>query len=113
MKNCEHRKTIAEYDGVTCKDCGSFLTDSAWGIARNRWFKSRGEAEFYRSHGRIPDDDGNVRMLMDENKRLREALEPFAMLSIQRHVIVEEGRSRVYVWAQDCHKAAKVWKGVE
>lgn len=53
---CDHRGTARHhgYDHVEC-ECGAFMTDSGWGVASNRWFKSRSEAEFYRQNGRLPE----------------------------------------------------------
>jgi hypothetical protein len=44
-------------DHTVCKVCGAIHTDygQSWGVARNMWFKSYAEAEFYREHGRRPE----------------------------------------------------------
>jgi hypothetical protein len=51
---CKHEEVDIGFDGNLCKKCGAFNTDSLWGIASNKWFFSRGEAEFYKKNGRMP-----------------------------------------------------------
>lgn len=56
-QQCDHGPATGRhhgYDHVEC-ECGAFMTDSGWGIASNRWFKNRDEAEFYKKHGRLPE----------------------------------------------------------
>lgn len=52
---CLHEDTTTHYDFHTCNTCGGFLADSGWGIAKNKWFKSKAEAEFYKKNGRLPE----------------------------------------------------------
>lgn len=55
---CDHNgKWRAAYDHHDCLNCGAFKTDNgtSWGVAGNKTFKSRSEAEFYRQHGRLPE----------------------------------------------------------
>jgi hypothetical protein len=44
-------------DHTVCNACGAIHTDhgKSWGIAKDMWFKSYAEAEFYREHGRRPE----------------------------------------------------------
>ena len=55
VEPCQHKEWSTGYDHCQCKQCGSFRTDSGWGIASHTWFKSRTEAEFYQKNGRLPD----------------------------------------------------------
>lgn len=55
VEPCQHKQWSTGYDHCQCKQCGSFRTDSGWGIASHTWFKSRTEAEFYQKNGRLPD----------------------------------------------------------
>ncbi|MBK3406276.1 hypothetical protein H0176_23605 [Methylorubrum populi] len=53
---CDHPKTTANWEHVTCDDCRMIRTGAAgWTIARCRWFKSLDEARFYERYGRLPD----------------------------------------------------------
>jgi hypothetical protein len=52
---CEHANTRTHYEFVSCLDCRAIKTDSAWGVASNRWFASEADALFYRKHGRLPE----------------------------------------------------------
>ena len=53
---CRHDNGRPGYDLWHCSDCGAVKTDSGWGIAKHRYFNDRAEAEFFRKHGRLPDD---------------------------------------------------------
>jgi hypothetical protein len=79
MSECFHTDKEHFWDAVACKSCGAFMTDSGWGIASNRWFKGRAEAEFYKENGRLPegsadDLENSIASLKEENERLRKAL---------------------------------------
>jgi hypothetical protein len=59
---CAHANgRTAHWDWLTCDDCGAVHTGDSrssikeWGIANNMWFKSIGEAKFYKANGRYPD----------------------------------------------------------
>ncbi|CAH9012612.1 hypothetical protein VPHF35G1_0054 [Vibrio phage F35 g1] len=55
VNKCEHRGDYqTKYDHGVCLECGYINTDSGWGIASNKWFKSTVEARFYQNNGFIP-----------------------------------------------------------
>ena len=62
LKQCKHRYLNHHYEYVQCVDCLSIKTDSdnSWGIAKNKWFKSLEEANFYRQYGRLPEQPKNL-----------------------------------------------------
>ncbi|AUR97665.1 hypothetical protein NVP1243O_42 [Vibrio phage 1.243.O._10N.261.54.B5] len=52
---CDHSGGYqSKYDHGVCLDCGYISTDSGWGIASNKWFKSVSDAKFYQENGFIP-----------------------------------------------------------
>jgi len=53
---CSHSNIKHGWGYSNCSDCGMFKTDSMndWGVAKNMWFKSSSEAEFYKKNGRLP-----------------------------------------------------------
>lgn len=57
LRSCPHdieyRATM--FDHVECTECGGVYTDSGGGIAKNTWFRSLYEAQFYQRNGRLPD----------------------------------------------------------
>lgn len=56
-RECKHKNTTPEYDYVSCNDCGSIKTDggSGWGMAKNKWFNNKYEADYFKSHGCLPE----------------------------------------------------------
>ncbi len=56
-EKCKHKNTAPEYDYVSCNDCGSIKTDSGsgWGMAKNKWFNNKYEADYFKSHGCLPE----------------------------------------------------------
>lgn len=53
---CDHSGDIRTgYDHVKCCNCHMIQTDSGWGIASSKWFKSLDEARFYQKNGRLPE----------------------------------------------------------
>ena len=48
---CTHTKGISEYDHWRCFMCGYILTDSSWGVAKNKWFESIEKAKLYKDNG--------------------------------------------------------------
>lgn len=53
---CNHEETTPYYEYVRCNECGAIKTDSdsSWGIAKNKWFKNKEEAYFYKEKGYLP-----------------------------------------------------------
>lgn len=50
----------ALHDHIRCNGCGSIRTDwgESWGVAGGgKWFRSLYEANFYKNHGRLPDEE--------------------------------------------------------
>jgi hypothetical protein len=56
---CDHKnsKYAPSRAHTNCTVCGAVRTDSGrdWGVAANAWFDDLASAEFYKRHGRIPD----------------------------------------------------------
>lgn len=54
---CTHNSGIlySGMDHITCRACRMIQTDSGWGIASNKWFKSVAAARFYQKNGRLPE----------------------------------------------------------
>jgi hypothetical protein len=48
---------IDDEDTVRCTSCHFIRTDTgkSWGVAGGKWFPSRAQAEFFRTHGRAPE----------------------------------------------------------
>lgn len=59
---CNHEKTIPYYEYVRCNECGAIKTDSdsSWGIAKNKWFKNKEEAYFYKEKGYLPTYENGI-----------------------------------------------------
>ena len=56
---CDHNgKTKTYYTHIECNDCGAIKTDGdpSWGLAGSNWFRNLDEAEYYKKHGRYPEE---------------------------------------------------------
>jgi hypothetical protein len=57
--DCKHTDRSVKMDHHSCNKCRYILTDSdsSWGVAKSKWFKSMDEAILYRDTGRLPDEE--------------------------------------------------------